>query len=80
MTSSGDGDNTTDREFKRNTATALVPALAALAFAFAGLIGSQVLAKLATVESKVEELQIDVAVIKTDIQYIKQQQSAQANP
>ena len=55
-------------------------AIAIIAFSLAGLVGAQVLTKLAEVELSVEELKIDVAVIKTDIQYMKLKQEAKAIP
>ena len=55
-------------------------AIAIIAFSLAGLVGAQVLTKLAEVELSVEELKIDVAVIKTDIQYMKLKQEAKAVP
>ena len=54
--------------------------IAIIAFSLAGLVGAQVLTKLAEVELSVEELKIDVAVIKTDIQYMKLKQEAKAIP
>lgn len=63
---SGDGE-----EIDRTISAKVLPLIAAIAFGLAGIVGTQVLTKLTELETSVELLKIDVAVIKTDIQYMK---------
>lgn len=49
----------------------LLPAACAVALLFASLVGTRVMEQQEYIAKRLEALQIDMAVVKTDVQYLK---------
>lgn len=71
----GDGDQTENRL----KAQLILPFICTVAMCLAGIVGTQVLNRLDLLDKKMVELQIDIALVKLDIQYIKNRQLAEGN-
>lgn len=52
----------------------LLPGFCALSFALAGIVGTRVLAQQDEITRAINSLQIDIALVKLDLQYLKRNQ------